>query len=92
MAVRINQLSGIRHGANNEDFPIPHGYLGGQTMASAGESNAVAAKTRYVEVATTEDITIDGYGSGSVCWVFANTTAYFPAAEGQTFTWSAGAA
>lgn len=88
MAVRINQFTGIRRGASNETFPVPDGYNGGETMASAGESAAMAAKTRYVEVAATESISIDGYGAGSVAYVFANTVAYFPAAEGQTFTWS----
>jgi hypothetical protein len=88
MPVRINQLSTIRRGSSNEEFPVPDGYIGGQTMASAGASSAMAAGTRFVEVAATESISINGYGDGSTCYVFANTVAYFPAKEGQTFTWS----
>lgn len=88
MAARINQFSTIRRGNSNEEFPVPDGYITGQTMASAGASAAMSAGTRFVAVSADQDIVIDGFGAGSVCWVFAGTTEYFPAAQGQTFTWS----
>lgn len=89
MSVRINQFTDIVQSNNNAALPIPRGYLTGETVASAGESAAMHEGVRFVEVAARVDIQIDGHGAGSVCWVFANTVAYFPAKSGQTFTWSA---
>lgn len=88
MPIRINQLRTVKRGINNEAFPVPDGYQGGQTMAAPGTSDPVGNSTSQVEISTTENITIDAYGAGSVVWMFANETRWFPAAPGQTFTWS----
>lgn len=88
MPVRITQLRTVKRGGNNETFPIPDGHQGGQTMASAGTSAPVGASTSQVEISTTENIAINGYGAGSEVWMAANETRWFPAVAGQTFTWS----
>lgn len=88
MSVRLTFLTTVRKSDQNDALPVPAGAVGGQTMATGATSNAAPNKSAYVEVNTTENITIDGYGSGSVVWMFANETRWFPAEPGQTFTWS----
>jgi hypothetical protein len=88
MPVRLTFLTSIRQTDQNDKLPVPAGAVGGQTMATAGSSDPTPARAAFVEVSTTESIAINGYGSGTEAWMFANETRWFPATEGQTFTWS----
>jgi hypothetical protein len=67
-------------------LPTANESLGTLSLTAAGTTAACPAGTEMVEVTTDTGIIIDGHGSGTSVFVPANTTRFFPAAAGQTFT------
>lgn len=86
MKVTINSFSKLLRDLNREELPIPGDYVSTQTMTAVGTCTAMPAGVIGVEVVTDTAITINGYGGSSSRLMPANSVAYFPAVEGQTFT------
>lgn len=86
MLVNINAFKSALVDHNTKVLPAPGEFVGNDDLTAAGESAAMPAGTIMVEVTTDTAITINAYGAGSNRLMPANSSAFFPATAGQTFT------